>query len=90
MPTIIFKTENLKFYASEGAELIQAKNIHPDMPIKFGCKQGNCGVCAIHVIEGQENLTKICPKEEATLKRKGLTDHRLACQCALNGNIKIE
>jgi len=90
MPTITFKTKNLKFQVREGIELVQVKIQNPDIPLKFGCKQGNCGICAIHVTSGGEHLTKMCPKEKATLKRKELeSEYRLACQCALNGSIEI-
>lgn len=92
MPQITFKTKNLIFTVPEGIELLQAKKQNPDMPLKFGCTRGNCGVCAIHVLSGSENLTKMCSNEEGTLKRKGCLqgDYRLACQCALNGSIEIE
>lgn len=91
MPTIIFKTENLTFTVQEGTELLQAKNQNPDIPIKFGCTRGDCGVCAIHIQSGNQNLTKMCEKEKTTLKRKGLSEeeYRLSCQCALNGSIEI-
>ena len=92
MPQITFKSQNLIFTVQEGIELLQAKKQNPDIPLKFGCTRGNCGVCAIHVLSGTENLTKMCPKEESTLKQKGCLPgiYRLACQCALNGSIKIE
>jgi len=92
MPIIYFKTKDLSFNVLEGVELLQAKKQNPDMPLKFGCTRGNCGVCAIRVLSGKGNLTKMCPKEESTLRQKGCIplDYRLACQCALNGNIEIE
>lgn len=91
MPTLTFKSKNLSFIVPEGIELLQAKKQNPDIPIKFGCTRGDCGVCAIHILEGFKNLTKICPKEEQTLKLKKLpSNYRLACQCALNGSVTIE
>lgn len=91
MPTITFKLENLTFKVPEGIELLQVKKQNPDIPIKFGCARGDCGVCAIRILSGNENLTKMCEKEKTTIRRKGLieTEYRLACQCALNGSIEI-
>ena len=91
MPTITFKNENLTFTVCEGIELLQAKKQNPGMPIKFGCTLGDCGVCAIRIQTGKENLTKMCEKEKNTLIRKGLSEeqYRLSCQCALNGSIEI-
>ena len=92
MPQITFKTNNLIFTVPEGIELLKAKKLNPDMPLRFGCTRGNCGVCAIHVLSGNDQLTKMCPKEESTLRQKGCLPgaYRLACQCALNGSIEIE
>lgn len=60
------------------------------IPLKFGCKRGECGTCAIEVLEGAENLTKVTPEEVETLQRKGLGPGcRLACQCAVNGDVLI-
>ncbi len=92
MPQITFKTKNQTFTVSEGIELLQAKKQNPEMPLKFGCTRGKCGVCVIHVLSGNENLTKMCSNEESTLKQKGCPPgaYRLACQCAINGSIEIE
>jgi len=61
-----------------------------NLPIKFGCRQGNCGTCAIRIVSGYENLTQCSPAERVTLQKIGKGQgFRLACQCALNGNIDV-
>jgi ferredoxin len=91
MPTITFKNQNTTFPVPEGMDLLQIAKQNPDIPFKFGCTRGDCGVCAIKILEGNGNLTKLCPKECETLLKKGLKDnYRLACQCAINGSIIIE
>ncbi len=75
----------------EGAELTKIAERHPELPLKFGCRRGRCGVCAIRIVEGGDALTKQSEEERDTLRRKGLPteNYRLGCQCALNGSAAI-
>jgi ferredoxin len=89
MPTIYF--EDKQYTVRAGQELLTAYRINPELPLRFGCCDGNCGTCAIEVIEGYENLSKMGEKEKGTLASKKLAfPHRLACQCAITGNIRIK
>lgn len=91
MAKIKFRSHDLEIQVMGGAELLNVPQQHPNVPLKFGCRRGECGVCAIHVIEGKENLTKISAQEKNLIEKKGLNEnHRLACQCALNGDIVIQ
>lgn len=91
MPTVSFKEKNCSFYIHEGSTLLEAKEKNPNIPLKFGCKRGSCGVCQIKILSGNENLTKQCRNEASCLKQKGLDDnYRLACQVAVNGNVLID
>jgi len=66
--------------------LKRAHDLHPELPLKFGCRRGDCGVCAIRVVEGMENLTRRTKQEEIFMAKKKLpAEYRLACQCSLNG-----
>jgi len=60
--------------------------------VAYGCEDGFCGTCLVELVEGAENLSKIDDVEETTLTAMGLLDgkHRLACQCKINGDIKIK
>ncbi len=60
--------------------------------IPFGCEDGLCGTCVVKVTEGKDNLSKVEEKEEMTLTAMGVFDgdHRLACQCKIDGDITIE
>lgn len=53
--------------------------------------KGRCTTCKMTVISGMENLTSPSPFEQKCIV-KGLLDaeHRLACQCAVVGNIRIK
>ncbi len=59
--------------------------------ITYGCREGECGTCLTHVIEGGENLSEPSALETRVLKENlaGQND-RLACQCqVLGGEIKV-
>jgi ferredoxin len=58
--------------------------------LRFGCRKACCCLCAIRVIDGAENLSSPSTSERQALIDKG-KDHdvRLACQCAINGDVTI-
>ncbi len=59
--------------------------------ITYGCREGECGTCLTHVIEGAENLSDPSVLELRVLKENlaGRND-RLACQCqVLGGEVKV-
>lgn len=59
--------------------------------ITYGCREGECGTCLTHVIEGGENLSAPSSLELRVLKENlGGRDDRLACQCqVLRGDVKV-
>jgi len=75
----------------EGSELKDATR-DKGWPIAYGCEDGMCGTCIVKVAEGKENLSEMSEKEKETLGVMGMDDgeHRLACQCKINGNVTIE
>lgn len=90
MPTIIFSKHKRSLHLKEGTELIRLPHIDSTIPINFGCCQGQCGTCAIKIVEGKENLSPKTKQEKETLSRLELEDeYRLACQCALKGKGSI-
>lgn len=59
--------------------------------ITYGCREGECGTCITHVIEGAENLSEPSVLELRVLEENlaGKED-RLACQCrVLGGAVKV-
>lgn len=91
MPIITFLKEKKSIKVKEGTDLVRLPYLNATLPIKFGCCQGECGTCAIHVIEGQENLSPKTKQEKITLAMLKLQDpHRLACQCSVKGDIVID
>lgn len=60
-------------------------------PIPYACENGICGTCLIKIEAGKENLNSIEEQEKMTLEAMGADDgeHRLACQCKVNGDVRI-
>lgn len=88
MPKFKVINQDLTVSIPSGTELIDAAKKHPDLGLKFGCTRGDCGVCAIEVVSGNENLSQQSAQEKETLRKKGLGEGwRLACQCAINGDV---
>ncbi|WP_226625238.1 2Fe-2S iron-sulfur cluster-binding protein [Alloyangia pacifica] len=59
--------------------------------ITYGCREGDCGTCLTHVVEGAEYLSEPSALELRVLK-ENLAGHsdRLACQCqVLGGAVKV-
>jgi ferredoxin len=72
-------------------ELLCAYHLNPALPFKFGCCKGQCGACAIKVVEGNCHLSKITKQEKETLSLKGLdSSYRLACQCCIQNDITLD
>lgn len=92
MTKLRFLSKNIEVEVPSGSELLQIGRKHPELPLKFGCTHGDCGVCAVKVLLGPENLTRQSQQEIQTLKNKQLDPrtHRLACQCAINGNVTLQ
>ncbi len=58
-----------------------------ELGVMFGCKQGICGTCRIHVVEGMGNLFG---KNEEENNMRLVDDERLTCQCKIkSGTVKI-
>lgn len=90
MVKITFLNAKQVVETAQGSELLEVAGRDPTIPLKFGCRQGECGICMIEICSGAQHLTKMSAKEAETLKRKNAgPNFRLACQCALNGDIEI-
>jgi 2Fe-2S ferredoxin len=57
----------------------------------FGCREANCGTCLIEVLAGSDQLSPVTRHEQEMLEILA-PDHphaRLACQCAVRGNVSV-
>ncbi len=91
MPKLSFFIAEISVEAPFGSELLSVKEKYPDLPLRFSCTRGDCGTCVIKPLKGAENLSECTKIERATLKKLGkLKGYRLACQCALEGDVEVE
>lgn len=90
MSKLTILTDNKTLEVPKNAPIIDICE-EEETSILFGCRDGACGACLIRVVENPENLS---PKEEhetdflETLDAR--PDERLACQCKVLGDVKIE
>ena len=80
--------ENKKIEVKSGTSMQEALD---GTGIIFGCTNGLCGVCIINVLEGMENISEKTKIEIEQLEfLNAEKNQRLACQCKINGDVKIE
>lgn len=85
MATVKFADENSSIEVPDGSRLQDAID-EAGADIPFGCREGDCATCIIHVVEGIENLGPPNDNEEITLMDEELEQNiRLACQCTIAG-----
>ncbi len=91
MPVVTFVDEgNKEAEAAQDEPLIHVCK-RTGAAILFGCEVGVCGTCMINVLEGKGNLSAPESQEKDSLVMFSAKDNqRLACQCKVKGDVKIE
>lgn len=90
MANVTFLPEKQSFLVKKGTEFQHLLELYPSVPLKFGCRQGHCGACKIRITSGSHNISPKTKQEIKTIEKLGLEGKRLACQCAINGDIEVE
>ncbi|QYO67171.1 2Fe-2S iron-sulfur cluster-binding protein [Leptolyngbya sp. 7M] len=87
---ICFEEQEITIQSKPHCSLMQICDDHPT-PIFFGCREAACGTCLIRISSGLENLSPVTPAERELLDvlAPNHVDARLACQCIVNGSIRI-
>jgi len=59
--------------------------------ITYGCREGECGTCAVRIVKGMEHMSERSVLEDKVLQENMAgRDHRLACQAqVLGGDIVV-
>jgi len=87
---ITFEKESMSQDVPTGCDFQRIHTLYPHLPLRFGCRRGECAVCVLYIEKGMENLTQLTHEEAKTLKLKSFPPEcRLACQCAVNGDVTI-
>ena len=59
--------------------------------IIYGCREGDCGTCMMHVVGGWQTLSEPTVLEEKVLKENMAGRHdRLACQAQIIGDCVVK
>ncbi|MFI0435254.1 MAG: 2Fe-2S iron-sulfur cluster-binding protein [Parachlamydiaceae bacterium] len=91
MPQVLFNQHNRILQVKEGTDFLHLSYLDNTLPLKFGCRKGGCGSCAIRILSGEANLSRQTKEERATVHRLKIDpDKRLACQCAIKGDVVID
>lgn len=94
MGGIRFVKEDKEVVAATGANLrLKAMENSVDIYKMWGKMMncggyGQCGTCAVEIVEGIENLSPRTDAENKLLKKKP-ENYRLACQTLVNGPVSI-
>ncbi|WP_321817043.1 MULTISPECIES: 2Fe-2S iron-sulfur cluster-binding protein [unclassified Paraburkholderia] len=92
MHKVVINPKGLEALLPVGSSLTELEfELYGEEVITFGCKAGACGACVIRVEEGVANLSGKGAEEQRFLEALGFpgVEFRLACQCRLNGDVKI-
>ncbi|AYY57735.1 2Fe-2S iron-sulfur cluster-binding protein [Burkholderia multivorans] len=92
MHKVVISPQGLEALLSAGSSLTELEfELYGEDTVPFGCKAGACGACVIKVEEGVANLGVKGDEERRFLEALGYPgiEFRLACQCRLNGDVKI-
>lgn len=89
MASLIFENDGRKVELQDGSPIGEAC-AHAGVPI--ACRVGVCGVCAIRVTEGLQNLSPPTTEEIDLFGKDGTArGERLACQCTIiSGTVRIK
>lgn len=91
MPTVKFLQDDMSVEVPDGSNLGDIA-VDANATLPFSCRDGTCGTCLIEVKRGAKHLSESQEKEKATLAIYGgdETKHRLACQCAVHGDVDVD
>ena len=88
--SIIHDNKKNKYSLRKGLSL-QALCVKNKTAIDYDCRDSDCGICILKVIEGSQNISKVQKKEDDFLKAmRADQNERLACQVRVFDNATLE
>lgn len=87
MPSLKFVNADETVEFDGSVELTEMDDI-----ITFGCRSGRCGICAVRIVSGEENLSPRTAREERLFELLGEDSPamRLACQSRAYGDAVLD
>jgi ferredoxin len=59
-------------------------------PLEFDCREADCGICIMRVVEGLKNLSdKTDAERDFLTAMRADDDERLACQARILGDVRV-
>ena len=90
MPKVTITTDDMDIDVPDGYAMIDMCDDY-DTSILFGCRDGACGACIVKVLDGADNLSPMRDSERDFLETMAAEeDERLACQCRVHGDVRVE
>ncbi len=90
MPKVVITTDDKTIDVKDGYAMIDMCDDH-DTSILFGCRDGACGACMVKILDGADKLSPMQDDEKDFLETMAAEpDERLACQCKVYGDVKLE
>jgi ferredoxin len=86
---LTFSDINVTVTVPTGARVIEISE-KVGAGITYGCREGECGTCLMHVQKGRKNLSKPSFLEDKVLRENMAGAHfRLACQAQVLGDVTV-
>lgn len=93
MPTLTNKSTGASTQCTVGSSFREVAQTE-GLDVAFGCENGICSTCLIHIKSGVEHLSAKTEQEAFTLEARGVAEEdmttRLGCQCTVNGDVEFE
>ena len=91
MPVLTIKTKTKsQTWDVESGTSLQELSEAQNTPLVFGCREADCGVCAIKVLANPESISPATQVETDFLKALHADpNERLGCQCRVIGDVTV-
>jgi ferredoxin len=87
---VTFTDINLSVTVPTGTRVIEVSE-KVGSSIVYGCREGDCGTCLMHVEQGWNNLSTPSVLEDKVLRENMAGKHfRLACQAQVLGDVTVK
>ena len=88
-PVVTFLLEDMDVEVPRGSQFLDVVDA-AGADVTFGCRNGTCGTCRIHIESGSENLSAVNTEERDFLQSiEAGPQERLGCQVRILGDCSV-